>query len=153
MENSAKLQKKEKRIQDLVENTIDFWEDDGNFKHKKNKKMIKSTIEILKQLGVPSNILGHKYLVLAIPLISIDRSFERETTKKLYPLIANVFETTGNRVERAIRHAIENAFDNADPKMILNLFGMTIDCRKGKPTNSEFMSQIATEIKLQSIDI
>ncbi len=100
-------------------------------------------------VGVPAHIKGYHFLREAITLVISDMSILSAITKILYPTIANHFETTPSRVERAIRHAIEVAWDRGDVETLQNIFGYTISTSKGKPTNSEFISIIADKIRLE----
>ena len=105
--------------------------------------------EMIHQLGVPAHIKGYHYLRSAI-LHCIDDSEMLEcVTKLLYPTVAEEFQTTPSRVERAIRHAIEIAWDRGDIKTLNSYFGFTVNTGKGKPTNSEFIALIADRIKLR----
>ena len=70
-------------------------------------------------------------------------------TKKLYPAIAEKFGTTGSRVERSIRHAIESAWDRGEAGEKEELFGYTIHKAKGKPTNSEFIALVTDRLKME----
>lgn len=103
---------------------------------------------ILKELGMPCSIKGYFFVRRAIELAVEDINIVHYVTKKLYPTIAKEFDTTPNRVERAIRHAIEVCCDRGDEVKLYSIFGYTINSRKGKPTNSEFVSMIANDILL-----
>ncbi len=105
--------------------------------------------DILKKIGVPPHILGYKYLRSAIILGFQDEKMMNLVTKKLYPRIAEDYETTPTRVERSIRHAIEVAWGRSNVEILHELFGYTIDSERGKPTNSEFMAMITDRLKLQ----
>lgn len=70
-------------------------------------------------------------------------------TKQLYPSVAKRYETTSSRVERAIRHAIEVAWDRGDVDILNSYFGYTIHNSRGKPTNSEFIAMISDKLRLQ----
>ena len=70
-------------------------------------------------------------------------------TKQLYPSVAKMYETTSSRVERAIRHAIEVAWDRGDVDVLNSYFGYTIHNGRGKPTNSEFIAMISDKLRLQ----
>ena len=70
-------------------------------------------------------------------------------TKILYPTVAKKFSTTSSRVERAIRHAIEVAWERGELDIIDDYFGFTINTERGKPTNSEFIAMIADKIRLR----
>ncbi|MBQ8928681.1 MAG: sporulation transcription factor Spo0A [Oscillospiraceae bacterium] len=105
--------------------------------------------DVIHQLGVPAHIKGYHYLRAAI-LASIDNAELLESvTKLLYPAVASQFNTTPSRVERAIRHAIEIAWDRGDLDMLNDFFGYTVNTCKGKPTNSEFIALITDKLRLQ----
>lgn len=98
---------------------------------------------LLKQLGVRPGILGYDYLKTAIKLVLEDRSLIHSVTKQLYVEIAKVHNTTPSRTERAIRHAVEVAFDNyVDDELRDAVFGNSTDARRGKPTNSHFIASV-----------
>ena len=105
--------------------------------------------EMIHQLGVPAHIKGYQYLREAIMMAVEDIESVSAITKVLYPSIAKKFKTTSSRVERAIRHAIEVAWDRGDIETLQNYFGYTVSGVKGKPTNSEFISMIADRLRLQ----
>mgnify|MGYP002520322008 CR=1 FL=1 len=105
--------------------------------------------EILHQIGVPAHIKGYNYLRDAI-LMSIESpEIINAVTKRLYPSVAKKYETTSSRVERAIRHAIEVAWDRGDVDILNSYFGYTIHNDRGKPTNSEFIAMISDKLRLQ----
>ncbi len=104
---------------------------------------------ILHQVGIPAHIKGYGYLRCAIMMVVRDNRIIGEVTKTLYPGVAKEFATTSSRVERAIRHAIEVAWDRGDVDMLGSLFGYTIQGGKGKPTNSEFIAMIADNLRLR----
>lgn len=101
------------------------------------------TIDILAELGVPARIKGHRYLISAITAMVNNPELKNGITKELYPLVGKKWNTTGSCAERGIRHAIEVAFDRCDIDVIEKYFGNTIRLDKGKPTNGEFIAQIA----------
>ncbi len=105
--------------------------------------------EIIHQIGVPAHIKGYHYLREAIILAVKDDEMINSVTKILYPTVAKKFQTTSSRVERAIRHAIEVAWDRGDIDVLNAYFGYTINNDRGKPTNSEFIAMIADKIKLR----
>ena len=107
--------------------------------------------EILKELGTPADLLGYFYLKYAIWLMSQDMSLMNDVTTILYPTIANKFNTTLWRVERAIRHAIEVAWARGNIELHHKLFGYTIDQAKGRPTNSEFIVTVADWLNMNDI--
>ncbi len=105
--------------------------------------------DVIHQLGVPAHIKGYHYLRSAI-LASIDNPELLESiTKMLYPTVAQKFNTTSSRVERAIRHAIEIAWDRGDLDILNAFFGYTVNTCKGKPTNSEFIALVTDKLRLQ----
>ncbi|MBQ3565839.1 MAG: sporulation transcription factor Spo0A [Oscillospiraceae bacterium] len=104
--------------------------------------------DIIHQLGVPAHIKGYHYLREAI-LSSLENSELLESvTKMLYPTIAEKFDTTSSRVERAIRHAIEIAWDRGNLDMLNSFFGYTVNTCKGKPTNSEFIALVTDKLRV-----
>lgn len=105
--------------------------------------------EIIHQIGVPAHIKGYHYLREAIILSIKDDDMINSVTKILYPTVAKKFQTTSSRVERAIRHAIEVAWDRGDIDVLNTYFGYTINNDRGKPTNSEFIAMIADKLKLR----
>lgn len=105
--------------------------------------------EIMHQIGVPAHIKGYQYLREAIILSINNTEMMGSVTKLLYPTVAKTFKTTSSRVERAIRHAIEVAWDRGDVDVLSSYFGYTIQSSRGKPTNSEFIAMIADKLRLQ----
>lgn len=105
--------------------------------------------DIIHQIGVPAHIKGYHYLREAILLSVEDKEMLESVTKLLYPAVAKKFSTTPSRVERAIRHAIEIAWDRGDLDILNSFFGYTISTGKGKPTNSEFIALITDKICLK----
>ncbi len=106
--------------------------------------------DIIHQLGVPAHIKGYHYLRCAIVSAYHEPELLESVTKQLYPRVAEQFETTPSRVERAIRHAIEIAWDRGNLDTLNAFFGYTVNTCKGKPTNSEFIALITDKLRLQS---
>ena len=104
---------------------------------------------IIHEIGVPAHIKGYQYLREAIMIAIEDMDVINSITKVLYPQVAKAFQTTPSRVERAIRHAIEVAWDRGDLETLQRFFGYTVSNTKGKPTNSEFIALIADKLQLQ----
>ncbi|MEA4965210.1 MAG: sporulation transcription factor Spo0A [Oscillospiraceae bacterium] len=104
---------------------------------------------IIHEIGVPAHIKGYQYLREAIMIAVDDMDVINAITKVLYPQVAKAFATTPSRVERAIRHAIEVAWDRGDLETLQRFFGYTVSNTKGKPTNSEFIALIADRLQLQ----
>jgi two-component system response regulator (stage 0 sporulation protein A) len=105
--------------------------------------------EVIHQIGVPAHIKGYHYLREAIILSIRDSEMINSVTKILYPAVAKKFKTTSSRVERAIRHGIEVAWDRGDVDILNSYFGYTVHTGRGKPTNSEFIAMIADRLRLQ----
>lgn len=117
---------------------------------KVNQKMIDTTITaVIKEIGVPAHIKGYAYLREAIHMVYEDIELLGSITKVLYPEIGTKFNTTASRVERAIRHAIEVAWNRGNYESISKTFGYTVHHLKSKPTNSEFIAMIADKIRLE----
>ena len=104
---------------------------------------------VIHEIGVPAHIKGYQYLREAIIIAVGDMEVINAITKVLYPQVAKAFSTTPSRVERAIRHAIEVAWDRGDLDTLQRFFGYTVSNTKGKPTNSEFIALIADRLQLQ----
>ena len=115
-----------------------------------DKTSIESMVTgIIHEIGVPAHIKGYQYLREAIIIAVNDMDVINAITKVLYPQVAKTFGTTPSRVERAIRHAIEVAWDRGDLDTLQRFFGYTVSNTKGKPTNSEFIALIADKLQLQ----
>ena len=111
---------------------------------------LESTVtEVIHEIGVPAHIKGYQYLREAIILTIGDMEIINAVTKVLYPTVAKKYATTPSRVERAIRHAIEVAWDRGDLETLQKFFGYTVSNIKGKPTNSEFIAMIADCLSLR----
>lgn len=105
--------------------------------------------DIMHQIGVPAHIKGYHYLREAIIISVTNTEVVNSVTKILYPTVAKMHNTTASRVERAIRHAIEVAWDRGDIDVLNSYFGYTIQNDRGKPTNSEFIAMIADKLRLK----
>lgn len=121
---------------------------------KKDEVMNDTQLEILitniiHQIGIPAHIKGYQYIRYSIMLAVKDEKIIESITKELYPAVAKKHNTTTSRVERAIRHAIEVAWDRGDIETLNDYFGFTVQSSKGKPTNSEFIAMISDKIRLQ----
>ena len=112
-------------------------------------KVLCVVTEIIHQIGIPAHIKGYHYLRTAIILSVDDPEMINCITKLLYPTVARMYDTTPSRVERAIRHAIEIAWDRGDVDTLNGYFGYTIHTSRGKPTNSEFVALIADKLRLK----
>ena len=105
--------------------------------------------DIMREIGVPAHIKGYEYLRESIKLVINKPDLIHAVTKELYPTIARNNTTTPSRVERAIRHAIEVAWDRGDVDVLSSYFGYTILNSRGKPTNSEFIAMISDKLRLK----
>ncbi len=114
----------------------------------KNLPLEVRVTQMIHDVGVPAHIKGYQYIREAIMLATQDEDIINSITKVLYPTLAAKFETTPSRVERAIRHAIEVAWNRGQIEMHEKIFGYTVNSNKGKPTNSEFIAMIADRIRL-----
>ncbi len=127
------------------------WDPKGNvIKLRNSEPDLEITVsEIMHELGVPAHIKGYQYLRDSIILSVNSPEMMNSVTKVLYPTVAKHFDTTSSRVERAIRHAIEVAWDRGDIDVLSSYFGYTIQNSRGKPTNSEFIAMIADKLRLK----
>ena len=133
---------KQHTVDSSRENTQDKMIDKGH-------DLEKDVTDMIHEIGVPAHIKGYQYLREAIMMSVRDGEMLNSITKILYPTIAKKYQTTSSRVERAIRHAIEVAWNRGKMDTIDELFGYTINNGKGKPTNSEFIALIADKIRLE----
>lgn len=115
----------------------------------KSMNLVVRVTEVLHEIGVPAHIKGYMYLRSAIVRVVNDAHLVNNITKELYPAVAKEHCTIASRAERAIRHAIEVAWDRADYEVLLKWFGYTVSSLKGKPTNSEFIALIADKLRLE----
>ena len=105
------------------------------------------TRNLLIELGVPEHIKGSKYLRKAILAVTENEDLLNAVTCELYPIVAEAYSSTASKVERAIRHAVEAAWDRGDLDVMARYFGNTISPSKGKPTNSEFIARCANIVR------
>lgn len=132
-----------------LENRIkDIFEKDclAKFREVENIEIEVSTL--LHNLGIPSHVRGYQYIREGVLLIYESSKIVTLVTKEIYPKIANKYETTSSRVERAIRHAIEISWVRGDLKLMERIFGNSIDFERSKPTNSEFLTTLADRLRL-----
>lgn len=122
----------------------------GDIKKQDSQKLEKQISELLRQVGIPAHIKGYQFLRTAITFSYDNPDYIGQVTKILYPDIARKYKTTGSRVERAIRHAIEVAWNRGNIDLINEIFGYTISASKAKPTNSEFIAMISDYLSLQN---
>ena len=117
---------------------------------KKNHQLDSNITDIIHEIGVPAHIKGYMYLREAISMVYNDIELLGSITKVLYPKIAEEYKTTPSRVERAIRHAIEVAWNRGNIDSISSMFGYTINMSKAKPTNSEFIAMVADKLRIEN---
>lgn len=123
---------------------------DADEQQRMQKLELESEItSLLHEIGIPAHIKGYMYLRTAILETYLNVDFLGQITKVLYPEIARKYETTASRVERAIRHAIEVAWNRGNIDAIDDIFGYTISASKAKPTNSEFIAMISDKLRLE----
>lgn len=133
-------------VEDLIEAVVALI---GNKPEVQPEENIEVKISnLLKEIGVPAHIKGYKYLKYSIICVMEDGSLMEHVTKALYPSVAKHFDTTALRVERAIRHAIEVAWDRGNVVVLEKYFGYTILPSRGKPTNSEFIAMMVDYLKI-----
>lgn len=149
-----------KRIRELVEkpvvkvpNQITTRETKNNYVDISNQASKEEILEvkvtnIIHEIGVPAHIKGYQYLRDGIMMVVNNIEVINQITKQLYPDLAKKYKTTPSRVERAIRHAIEVAWNRGQIETVENIFGYTVNSNKGKPTNSEFIAMIADKLRL-----
>lgn len=109
----------------------------------------KEITKLLHTLGMPAHVLGYEYTREAILITLGNKDILRAITGELYPAVSKRFNTTPTRVERAIRHAVELAWDRGNLDTIQKFFGFTTSPKKGKPTNKEFLSALADHLRLE----
>ncbi|MBE6795201.1 MAG: sporulation transcription factor Spo0A [Ruminococcaceae bacterium] len=128
-----------------------FWHKVGVVSHpRKNEDIMVTITDMMREIGVPAHIKGYPYLREAIKLCVENPDMLNSVTKVLYPTVAKTFKSTSSRVERAIRHAIEVAWDRGNIEVLNSYFGYTIQTERGKPTNSEFIAMLSDKIRLKN---
>lgn len=138
------------RIKSMLDIDTDITADSDLIRRKASPANLEIIVtDIIHQIGVPAHIKGYHYLREAIICSVNDKEMLESVTKLLYPSVAKKFSTTPSRVERAIRHAIEIAWDRGDIDTLNSFFGYTVNTGKGKPTNSEFIALITDKICLK----
>ena len=147
------------RLRDLIKNEISYNNTDSQMCYSKTtiNSSVNSTAPIevrttnmIHDVGVPAHIKGYQYIREAILLAVENEDIINAITKTLYPTLARKFSTTPSRVERAIRHAIEVAWNRGQIEIHEKIFGYTVNSNKGKPTNSEFIAMIADRLRLEN---
>lgn len=144
----------EQTLNNSINEFLAYYQDFGFHMENENGEIDDSILEheitkILHDVGIPAHIKGYNFLRLAIFKVYKSPSYLGQITKNLYPDIAKMFESSSSRVERAIRHAIEVAWNRGNVDYIDNIFGYTISADKAKPTNSEFIAMIADKLLVE----
>lgn len=121
----------------------------STFNSSKAHNLDANITSVIHEIGVPAHIKGYLYLREAITMVYNEVDLLGSITKTLYPRIAEKYNTTASRVERAIRHAIEVAWSRGNIDSIKALFGYTINVTKAKPTNSEFIAMVADKLRIE----
>ena len=136
------------RIRQLAQ--VDFPVDEElNRQYREESRDLQQEVtEIIHEIGIPAHIKGYMYLREAILMVVEEVELLGMITKALYPKVAERYDTTPSRVERAIRHAIEVAWSRNNIEIIKNFFGYTISIERGKPTNSEFIALVADRLRM-----
>ena len=122
----------------------------GHLPSREDSDLEAQVTKIIHQIGVPAHIKGYQYLRTATIMVVENTDVINSVTKILYPSVAKSYGTTSSRVERAIRHAIEVAWDRGDLDVLNSFFGYTVQNSRGKPTNSEFIAMIADNLRLKN---
>ena len=115
----------------------------------KKKNTEERITDIMHEIGIPAHIKGYMYLRTAIQFVIDEIELLGAVTKELYPLVAEEYNTTASRVERAIRHAIEVAWERGNTRAINDIFGHSVTTKSGKPTNSQFIAKIADKLRIE----
>lgn len=134
-----------------VINSTKILEIDGSLDANRDKPEVLIT-KILREIGVPVHVKGYYYVRAAILLLLSSPDTDRSVTKVIYPTVAQMYTTTPSKVERAIRSAIDLAWDHGEYDILYHYFGYTVLCRRGKPSNCEFIFMIADHVRLKLKD-
>ena len=124
--------------------------EDGHAETVSGENLETRVTNMLHEIGIPAHIKGYQYLRTAIMMTVENNDLINSITKELYPSVAKAYGTTSSRVERAIRHAIEVAWDRGDVDVINSYFGYTVQSTRGKPTNSEFIALVSDKLRLKN---
>ena len=136
-------------LEDKIMDAVNFVPDNKNGMNLYHNNLEISVTKLLHGLGVPSHIKGYQYIREGILLMYESPSIVGAITKELYPEIANKYDTTVSRVERAIRHAIEVSWNRGDIELMEEVFGHSVDYDRAKPTNSEFIVTLSDKLRLE----
>ncbi len=137
-------------IEALESHIISITKSKSNKLSVRDKDLKQAITSLLHSLGIPSHIKGYLYIRDSIDLMYNNPSMIGAITKELYPEIAEKYDTTSSRVERAIRHAIEVSWNRGDYDVMESLFGNSVDYDRAKPTNSEFIATLADKLRIDA---
>jgi two-component system response regulator (stage 0 sporulation protein A) len=137
----------------LEDRLVDILDEQSDIDYQKSESIEINVSSLLHDLGIPSHVRGYKYIRDGVLLLYSSDKMVTLVTKDIYPTIANKYETTSSRVERAIRHAIDICWLRGDLKLMEDLFGNSIDFDRSKPTNAEFLNTIADRFKMRKREI
>jgi two-component system response regulator (stage 0 sporulation protein A) len=112
-------------------------------------KLDQAVSELMNKVGVPPNFKGYLYLRDCIKLVAKDFDRLGSIMKTVYPIVAERYDSTPQKVERTIRHALEITWERGNMKILDELFGNTVDAQRGKATNTLFIAKLADEIRLK----
>ncbi len=135
-----------KRVNDLVNNSI--MKGSTVLSKSEDREIEEKITNIFITVGIPAHIKGYQFLREAIKLAMENPDIINSITKRLYPSIADKFDTSASKVERAIRHAIEVAWNRGKIENINSIFGLTVYANNEKPTNGEFIALVADKMLL-----
>ena len=140
-----------KRIKEVLQQKDEYLANENYFDREQLKLLEEKITNIFITVGIPAHIKGYQFLREAIKMAIYNPEIINSITKKLYPSIAEKFETTPSKVERAIRHAIEISWNRGDYETMEEIFGHSVDFDRAKPTNSEFIATIADHLRLTTV--
>ena len=135
-------------MESLEKRIIEIYEEEDKPNHNSSDNVLLSISNILHSLGMPSHIKGYQYIRDSILMMYDNPEMIGGITKEIYPEVADKYETTSSRVERAIRHAIEVSWTRGDYDLMEEIFGNSVDYDRAKPTNSEFIATIADKLRV-----
>lgn len=135
-------------LETRIEQLMNLPKNNGSYVPEQVRDLDRDVTKVIQQMGMPAHLKGYQYLRDAIILVVNEMNLMGAVTKELYPLIAEKYDTTPSRVERAIRHAIELAWDRGNMEIINKFFGYTVNMDRGKPTNSEFIAMVADRLRI-----
>lgn len=140
-------------LKNKIIQTISFKKNNDKIIELENRDIQIQVTKLLHALGIPSHIKGYQFIRSAILMVYENPGLIGGITKELYPDLSIKFNTSVQRVERAIRHAIEVSWLRGDIDLMEDIFGHSVDIDRAKPTNSEFIVTIADKLRLEMINV